>query len=188
MTKRNAATVRDSAATKDSILKAAGILFTQKGYDGVGVREIASTANCNAALVNRYFGSKKELYAKVMEQSVGFDEIFNGPREEFGMRLATVMLAYVPEGFDPMLTSMRSTTSAEAMEIALQTKQTQYLSKITEWLGGINAQERASMIISITSGIYYMRSIMKDPNLNTNNSETLTERLAKLIQKVVDEE
>jgi AcrR family transcriptional regulator len=37
--------------------------FARAGYDGAGVREIASGADVTAMLINRYFGSKERLFA-----------------------------------------------------------------------------------------------------------------------------
>src|SRR3569623_3350198 len=56
---------RDAAATRRAILTSARKAFAQAGYDGVGVREIAAGAGVTAMLVNRYFGSKEQLFAEV---------------------------------------------------------------------------------------------------------------------------
>ncbi len=51
--------------TKDRILDEAEILFAQKGYHAVSVREITAAAKCNLAAVNYHFGNKKNLYMDV---------------------------------------------------------------------------------------------------------------------------
>ena len=51
--------------TKERILNEAEVLFAQKGYKAVSVREITGAANCNQAAVNYYFGSKHNLYLEV---------------------------------------------------------------------------------------------------------------------------
>ncbi|MDI6796221.1 MAG: CerR family C-terminal domain-containing protein [Desulfatibacillaceae bacterium] len=53
---------------QDRILDAAEILFAQKGFAGVAVREITSAARVNVAAVNYHFGSKKALYLEVFRQ------------------------------------------------------------------------------------------------------------------------
>jgi len=74
---------RDSAATRAAILRAAIDAFTRSGYDGAGVREIASAAGVTAMLVNRYFGSKEQLFAEAVD--VAF-----APRTVVGRDPATV--------------------------------------------------------------------------------------------------
>ena len=51
--------------TKERILDTAEVLFAQKGYQAVSVREITSTAECNLAAVNYHFGNKENLYLEV---------------------------------------------------------------------------------------------------------------------------
>lgn len=51
--------------TKERILDKAEILFAQKGYRAVSVREITSAARCNLAAVNYHFGKKENLYLEV---------------------------------------------------------------------------------------------------------------------------
>jgi AcrR family transcriptional regulator len=48
-------------------LNSARLAFTRSGYDGVAVREIAPGAGVTAMLVNRYFGSKEQLFEEVVE-------------------------------------------------------------------------------------------------------------------------
>ena len=51
--------------TKDRILNKAEMLFAQRGYHGVTVREITEAASCNLAAVNYHFGNKWRLYLAV---------------------------------------------------------------------------------------------------------------------------
>lgn len=54
--------------TRDRLLKVAEMLFAQKGYDAVSVREITDAARCNLAAINYHFGSKKTLYLHVFRE------------------------------------------------------------------------------------------------------------------------
>ncbi len=51
--------------TKERILDTAEILFAQKGFQAVSVRQITSAAECNLAAVNYHFGNKENLYLEV---------------------------------------------------------------------------------------------------------------------------
>jgi AcrR family transcriptional regulator len=50
------------------ILDAAAELLGESGYDGVSARDIAERAGLNKALVFYYWGSKPELFGKVLER------------------------------------------------------------------------------------------------------------------------
>ncbi|MEN0000694.1 MAG: helix-turn-helix domain-containing protein, partial [Pseudomonadota bacterium] len=65
--KKNAAQVKDRAATEARILEAARKIFTQRGYDAAGLREIADAAQANLSLISRYFGGKEGLLAALMD-------------------------------------------------------------------------------------------------------------------------
>lgn len=52
-------------SVKDRLLDAAEELFCEHGFEGTSVRDIASSAGCNIASVNYYFGGKEKLYEEV---------------------------------------------------------------------------------------------------------------------------
>lgn len=54
--------------TKERLLIHAEILFAQRGFHAVSVREITTAAGSNLAAVNYYFDSKKNLYLEVFRQ------------------------------------------------------------------------------------------------------------------------
>lgn len=47
-------------------------LFGQKGFEGTSVREIASGADVNPAMISYYFGSKEKLFEKLVEHKASF--------------------------------------------------------------------------------------------------------------------
>jgi AcrR family transcriptional regulator len=55
----------DSDSTKERILNEAEVLFAEKGFDAVSVREITTAAECNLAAMNYHFGHKQDLYLEV---------------------------------------------------------------------------------------------------------------------------
>lgn len=57
-------------STRERIIDAAEILFAEKGFDLVSLRDITSQAEANVASVNYHFGSKENLIAAVIERHV----------------------------------------------------------------------------------------------------------------------
>ena len=53
---------------RDRILDAAEALFAERGFDGVTLRQIASSAGVDVALANYHFGKKLELFNAVFER------------------------------------------------------------------------------------------------------------------------
>lgn len=50
---------------RDRLLDAAEGLFSERGFAGTSVRDLAIAAGCNVASVNYYFGGKEKLYEEV---------------------------------------------------------------------------------------------------------------------------
>ncbi len=53
---------------KGQILEAAESLFSEKGFDGSSVRDIAEKAGVNVAMISYYFGSKEKLMQSIFER------------------------------------------------------------------------------------------------------------------------
>lgn len=65
---RKARRERNSAKSKQDILRAAEIRFAEKGIYGTRVDDIAMTANINKRMLYEYFGNKEELYKAVLAE------------------------------------------------------------------------------------------------------------------------
>lgn len=59
---------RPNDLTRDRLLRSAGPVFADRGYDGATVREICGIANVNIASVGYYFGDKLGLYREVIRE------------------------------------------------------------------------------------------------------------------------
>ncbi len=61
--------IRDAEATKSRILAAAKKEFARNGLGGARVDVIAEKAKANKRMIYHYFGSKEELFKKVLEDA-----------------------------------------------------------------------------------------------------------------------
>lgn len=50
---------------RERLLDAAEELFSERGFDGTSVRDLAGAAGCNVASINYYYGGKDKLYEEV---------------------------------------------------------------------------------------------------------------------------
>jgi AcrR family transcriptional regulator len=60
---------------REIILESAIKLFSTKGFEGTSVREIATEADVNVAMINYYFVSKEKLFESVVEYKASFLKI-----------------------------------------------------------------------------------------------------------------
>jgi len=55
--------------TRSRLLEAAGLVFSEKGFEHATSREICDFARVNSAAVNYYFGGKRSLYVEVLREA-----------------------------------------------------------------------------------------------------------------------
>jgi len=157
---------RDAAATRAAILVSARVGFARSGYDGVGVREIAEGAGVTAMMVNRYFGSKEQLFAEVIAQIMAEPTILtraNIEAPDFADRIAASLVDITATGATPLdgfLIMLRSSSSDQAAEVGRAQIEAHYHRVLTEALGGDLAPQRAGILLAIVSGIQVMRQVL----------------------------
>lgn len=59
-----------SKNTEQNIIEVATELFAKNGFDGTSIRDICKKAEVNISMISYYFGGKKELYEKIVENIV----------------------------------------------------------------------------------------------------------------------
>jgi AcrR family transcriptional regulator len=93
----------DASVTRKLILAGARDLFARRGVDGVSVRQIAAAAGVNHALVHRYFGSKDDIVAEILEGEAQAMSLMARPEAD-----AVTSLAALREVFTYVLTGGRT--------------------------------------------------------------------------------
>jgi AcrR family transcriptional regulator len=128
----------------------------------VGLRDIAGRAGVTAAMVNRYFGSKKELFREAVGTKDPSPPSLAGlGRAEFGQHLAELIArgghsASVPdeEAYDPILILLRSAASHTARPVLRDYVQTTVMPPLADYFGNDDhARERAALVLSLLLGI-----------------------------------
>lgn len=184
---------RNAAATRDAILKSARKAFARSGYDGAGVREIAEAAGVTAMLVNRYFGSKEQLFAEVVADTMSGQTIINADipsLDSIGDYLAAGVLETTRPGATPVdgsLIMIRSSSSQRAAEIGKREIEKRHQRNLASALKGDNAEARAALILSLIAGVQFMRQMIKLSSLANADPVMLKKLLAPIFQQLVDD-
>ncbi len=97
--------------TRDRLLREAELLFADRGFNGVTVREICGAARANVAAVNYHFGDKLGLYREVMRTAIAaMREVTDTARTAGqGLPPADRLRAYVSLFLHRLLTPGRET-------------------------------------------------------------------------------
>jgi len=161
----------------------------RREHSGVGVREIAEAAGVDAALVNRYFGTKDGLFAEAVTEAHGrrLPEVLDGPPEDLGRRLAEYVLA--PEkgvgGADPLLALVRSTPHPVATELLRRGVDEGLVAPIAARLAGPDARVRARLVAATMLGLAVGRGIARSDELDPQAHPELVAGAAAALQRLV---
>ena len=185
MTNTNHGRGRNAAATREAILKAARHHFLHEGYDRAGLRGIAADAKIDPALICRYFGSKKQLFAEVLEGvSSNPMAIFSGDIDSCGARIAEAVLAPGSRNEHQLALIQlvtRSCTSTEASRLVHEHIEAQFIKPISQLLGGPQATQKTWLMASMLVGWIVLDQI-KPANAVSQ------ERLARMLQAIIAED
>ena len=160
---------RNAAATRGAILESAVRNFARAGYDGVGVREIASDAGVTAMMVNRYFGSKEQLFAEAVEVSFAPPTVIVANSESLAHDAAVALVAHTDPDADPLepfLIMLRSVSSPPAVEIARDAIERHVGRRLARQLPESGRQIRNEVMLSVIAGILLMRRVIATRALN----------------------
>ena len=64
------------SSTREIIFLSAARLFSQKGYNGVSMRELAEQSGISKPAIYYYFGSKEGIYTSLVQMSFSYSEKF----------------------------------------------------------------------------------------------------------------
>ena len=179
---------RNAASTRERILSVAQHHFKVNGYDACGLRDIAADAGVNVALINRYFGSKVELFQKAVVDALQVDDLLSGNKDTFGQDIASRMTwkDFDEDDFDPLLAFVKSLGSP-AVGPLLSARLTDHLvPAIARWIGGKAAKERAALILSTLLGFDMLRRMAKLDSLQNGNRKAIVALAARTLQGYVD--
>jgi AcrR family transcriptional regulator len=149
--------------TEARILDAAARVFFAAGYDRTTIRAVASAAGVDAGLVMYYFGSKQELFRRVID-AAPLPEVSGAPGQAAEQLLALLAgrLANEPVA---SLTLMRSMLTNPEAASAASTAITRYQAQIAQVIPADDADLRAAIISAITLGIMVSRHLIKSDEL-----------------------
>lgn len=180
---------RNAAATRAGILDAARDRFVAHSYDDVGVRDIARDAGVDPALVNRYFGSKEDLFAAVLDScDEDKDTDFWEDRAGFGLRIANdLVYERRADKMRRLLIVLRSLGSARALEVVRNGMTEHFMAPFQAWIGRPDAAVRVHLAAGLILGMSVTRELGDGFDMTPAECEALRDRLAATLQGFIDD-
>ncbi len=171
--------------SRETIREAAERLFPERGYAATSVRDIASEAGVDAALVIRHFGSKESLFLQVMHLDEQEQPLLDGPIETLGERFIDFVLTADDRVRGVFLALLRA-SDAEGVGPRLREAHDEYFVRpLLTRLDGPDAELRARLAASLVGGLLYSLWVVGDDALAAANPHTLVTRYGALLQELV---
>ncbi|WP_092975557.1 TetR/AcrR family transcriptional regulator [Actinopolyspora lacussalsi] len=178
---------RDPTATRTALLRAAGELFAERGFDQTTVREVAARAEVNQALLFRYFGSKQELFAEVLSHN-SEALLRNGPAAELPRRiLESVLSEHTRSGAEHTLVALlRSLSDERAATLLRDELGGSYSERLASLTDAPDAELRADLVLAWFFGVGMMRSVLRKSPLAEASPEVIVDYLMRAVPLLLE--
>jgi AcrR family transcriptional regulator len=177
--------------TRQAILAAARQAFGDRGFDGASIRQIATSAGVDPALVHHYFGAKDKLFLATMEVPIDpaelLPKIFEPGLDGVGERLVGALLRVwdSPAGSSAAAlfrSAMQHDWSARMLREFLVT---QILRRAMSHLNldPVEAPKRAALVASQVMGLVMARYILRLEPLASMPADEIVRNVGPTIQR-----
>ena len=172
-------------SSRDAIWEAATELFPKNGYAGTSVRDIASAAGVDPALVIRHFGSKESLFLDTMTVQLDQQPLLNGPIETLGEDFIRMMISSDDQVRGIFLALLRASDTGEVGSRLRDVHEQSFVAPLRGRLTGDDVELRARLAASLVGGLLYALWVVGDGELAAADPEHIVTRYGALLQRLV---
>jgi AcrR family transcriptional regulator len=181
--------------TRQAILSAARQAFAERGFDGASIRQIATSAGVDPALVHHYFGAKDKLFLATMAAPIDPGElipkIFEAGLDGIGERLVRTFLGVwdSPAGSSAAALFRSALQHEWSARMLREFLVTQVLRRAVGHLqlDPVDAPRRAALVASQMAGIVMVRYILKIEPMASMSQDEIVYSIAPTIQRYLTE-
>ncbi|MFW0786307.1 TetR family transcriptional regulator [Gordonia sp. CPCC 206044] len=157
---------RNAAATREALLQATRTLLAEHGAQ-VTTRDIAAEVGVNQALINRYFGSKEQLFVEAVRTTPSpvIDLIADGAVESLPEGILHAVLEAGGSGGGGVAMLAGVVDNDTITEVVRDTVEKTFTRGLAERLDGPHAELRAELVNALVVGISLMRQRIGSPAL-----------------------
>jgi AcrR family transcriptional regulator len=153
------------------------------------VREIARGACVTAMLVNRYFGSKEQLFAEAVEVSFAPPALIASDSTSLAHDVAAALVTRTQPDSDPLepfLIMLRSVSNPRAVEIVRDAIERHVGQRLARQLPQSGQHVRTEVMLALVAGILLMRRVVNTRALNEADPEQLVGLLDTMFTAAIE--
>ena len=181
-----AAPLKKSDRTRAAILDAAQRLFAERGHAATTIRDVASEAGVDPALVMRYFGSKDELFVRAAAFELKLPALDKLDRSMIGEELLRHFLGVWegPQANNGMAVLLRSAASNDlSADKMREVFAAQVLPGIARVGSRATAGQRAGLVATQLLGLALCRYLLKIPPVAEMSVEELIRQVGPTVHR-----
>lgn len=171
---------RDASKTRADILAAARARFGSEGYQATTMRAVAADVGVDPALINRYFGSKQELFAEAADFALDLPDLTSVAPDD----VADVLLSRFFAVWEQDSTFVALLRAAMTSESAVETMRRVFATQVGPALAVVtpdHAAQRAGLMGAFVIGLAVTRYVMVNPAV----AELSRDQLIRLARPVI---
>jgi AcrR family transcriptional regulator len=184
------------SGTRSAILTAARRLFAEQGYDSASIRDIASAAGVDPALIHHYFGNKDSLFTAAMRLP-NLPELLGGalaanPSAAAEGRLGEVLVRTVIRIWEDKSLQRTATgllrsalTHDRASGMLRDFVRRAILGRVADRIDAPDRELRVSLVASQVIGLLMTRYILRVEPIASLNDEQLVQAVAPTLQRYI---
>jgi AcrR family transcriptional regulator len=175
---------RNAGQTRADILSAARSRFASQGYDGTTLRTVAADVGVDAALLIRYFGSKRDLFAAAVDFSIELPDLSTVDPEEIAGILLPRFFA-VWEEDETFVALLRAAMTSDVAADALRRVFAQQVAPKLITATPDHPIQRIGLVGAFVIGIATTRYVLMNPPIANLSREELSRWAAPVIRRLL---
>lgn len=173
---------------KTAILEAAHDLFTTRGYERTGVRDIAAAAGVNPAIVIRHFGSKERLFLVAVDVEASWRSLLGSPLAELGRNTVRAVLRARTSGGHLFGELVRASGRSDVRARLRSVIPEYFATPLVDRLAGARPELRAHLFASQLTGFMCALNVYDDPVIAAADEGELIDLVGDALQRILDGE
>ncbi|TRW81708.1 TetR/AcrR family transcriptional regulator [Mycolicibacterium sp. 018/SC-01/001] len=175
---------RNASKTRADILAAARARFGSEGYQATTMRAVAADVGVDPALINRYFGSKQELFAEAAEFTLDLPDLETVPADD----VADALLARFFTIWEQDSTFLALLRAAMTSETAADTMRQVFATQVGPALAAVTPDhpaQRAGLMGAFVIGLATTRSVLANPAVADLSRDELARFARPVIRQIL---
>jgi AcrR family transcriptional regulator len=181
--------IRNPELRRQMILESALSLFSEKGYAGATLREIASRAGVTHGLLKLHFGSKENLFLSAVPGTRDWGDILlSEGRGSLAERISAAFgdRSEAGTGLDVLVTLLRAAAEdLDTAKVLFETVRDASVEMYEPLLLGDNRELRIEFLMAFLIGMTYLKYMVGSKVVSTMRNDDLKMEISNIVEKII---